>query len=313
MQTVLVTGAGGFVGRAAARHLAVAGYRVRAASRQPERLAGSCFETGRMPVAADDRQGWEALVAGVDHVVHCAGIAAASARIPAIEYRRANVELADALARAARERISGRFVFLSSIRAVAAATETAIVTEAMEPHPDSGYGRSKLEAERLLASIFTGADAGRLVTLRPVVIHGDGARGNVAALMRLARLPVPLPLAGLGAKRSLLDVESLADAIRHVIEAPQAAGGTFVVCDRPALSVAEIVAAMRSGMGRRPGLLGLPDTLLAAPFAAIGKGAAWRRLSGPLIADPSRLEATGWRPATDTAERLAALAARSRR
>lgn len=311
--TVLVTGAGGFVGRAAARHLAVAGYRVRVASRQPERLAGPGIETARMPDAAEEGRSWEVLVEGVDHVVHCAGIAAASARIPPAEYNRVNVDLAGALATAARNRTSGRFVFLSSIRAVAAATESAVVTEATEPHPDSDYGRSKLEAERLLSSIFDGADAGRRVTLRPVVVHGDGAKGSIATLMRLARLPAPLPLAGLDARRSLLDVESLADAIRHVIEAPEAAGGTFAVCDHPALSVAEILAALRSGMGRRPGLFSLPDAALAAAIAATGRGAAWQRLSGPLVADPSRLEATGWRPAADTAERLAALAARSRR
>jgi UDP-glucose 4-epimerase len=148
------------------------------------------------------------------------------------------------------------------------------------------------------------------VILRPVAVIGEGARGNIAALLRLAALPLPLPLGGLGAPRSLLAIDSLAGAVHHILEAPTAGGGTFTVCDRPALSIAEIVAAMRAGAGRRPTLFSLPGPLLPAMFTGIGRRAAWDRLSGPLTAEAGGLEATGWQAATDMPQRLASLASR---
>lgn len=308
--TVLVTGAGGFVGKVVARRLSAEGYRVRACSRHPEMLTDVEGERARMPAPDAAPQAWEELIAGADHVVHCAAIADASANIPYSAYLAANADLTAGLAHTAFRKTSGRFVFLSSIRAVTGAVSATTVTEDTAPAPDDDYGRSKLEAERRLARIFAADDGSkRLVTLRPVLVYGDEARGSLAALSRLAALPLPLPLAGLDAPRSLVDVERLADAVLHALTEPAAAGGTYLVCDRHPLSVAGIVAAMRLASGRSPGLFTLPACLIAGLFALAGRRGMWSRLSGPLAASSARLEATGWRAADDTSRRLAAYAA----
>ncbi len=310
-ERVLLTGAGGFVGKALGERFVDAGYAVRAVSRQPQTLAGTFAEVAALPEEPASEAAWVPLLTGVDHVVHCAGIAHATAEIPRKTYMSVNADLAGALARAAATEIRGRFVFVSSIRAMAGPVSDTVLEDDTPPAPQDDYGRSKLEGERLVAKAFAGG--GFYTILRPVLIYGPGVKGNLASLARLAALPIPLPIAGLSAKRSLLDVGALADAILHLLGLKRPATGPFIACDCEPISVAEIVAAMRKGLGRRPLLFAFPDALLAAPFRLAGRGEAWRRLTGPLMARADGLEALGWKPGEDTAERIARYAARTQR
>ncbi len=74
-----------------------------------------------------------------------------------------------------------------------------------------------------------------------------------------------------------------------------------------ALTLAEIIAALRSGQGRRPGLLPVPQPLLAAAARAMGRAEDWQRLGGSQVADPRKLLDVGWRPTVETYRGLAAL------
>jgi UDP-glucose 4-epimerase len=310
-ERVLLTGAGGFVGRVLGERLLREGYFVRAVSRRPEMLAGTHADAVALPADPTREEAWAPLLSDVDHVVHCAGIAHATAEIPREAYTAANADLAGALARAAAKEIPGRMVLISSIRAISGPVAGRILEDDTPPDPQDDYGRSKLEGERLVTAAFAGGGLRGLHTiLRPVLIYGSGVKGNLAALARLASLPLPLPIAGLSAKRSLLDAEALADAVVLLLGSTRPAPGPFIVCDREPASVADIVAAMRAGNGRRPMLFPVPDLLLAALFRLVGRGEAWRRLSGPLVARAEGLEALGWTPAGDTGRRIARRLAR---
>lgn len=310
-ERVLLTGAGGFVGRALGERLIRAGFAVRGVSRRPNALTEIYHDTVPLPDQPAKEEAWAPLLSGVDHVVHCAGIAHATAEIPREAYMAVNAELTGALARAAAEHIRGRFVFVSSIRAMSGPVSEAVLRDDTPPEPQDDYGRSKLAGERLVGAAFAGV--GLHTILRPVLIYGPGVKGNLGALARLASSPFPLPIAGLSAKRSLLDAESLAEAVILLLGTKRAATGPFIACDRRPVTVAEIVAAMRKGSGRRPMLFAVPDALLAAPLRLAGRGEAWRRLAGPLVARAEGLEALGWRPAEDAADRIAQYSAGERR
>ena len=300
---ILVTGAGGFIGRHLVPDLRAAGYRVRAVSR-----GGVPAGEGIEIVSAGDLAGpvdWAPLLADVSHVVHLAGLAHADSELPEERYRRINTQATLELAGAAQAAGIDRFVFLSSIRAQSGPASTSELGDADRPAPTDAYGRSKLAAERGLAEIDLD-----WVALRPVLVYGAGVKANMAALLRLARLPLPLPLGALQARRSLLAVENLCEAVRFALTPACPARRSYIVSDPEPVSVPQMLAAMRAGLGRKPGLLPVPAAMLALAARLVGRPEAYDKLAGGLVARPGALVRAGWRPRVETLPALAALATR---
>jgi nucleoside-diphosphate-sugar epimerase len=297
---IALTGSTGFIGRRLVRELPKRGYRLRVLLRRPAPVP---IETASAVIGDLARPlNMSAALQGVDAVIHSAGVAHAMSGVPDHDYRVLNTEATIGLAAAARRAGAKRFVFLSSIRAQCGAADDAVQTEALEPRPTDAYGQSKLAAERGLAELDLD-----WVALRAVLVYGPGVKGNMAQLMKLARSPFPLPLAGLTARRSLLAVDNLVAAIETVLSAPGTLRRAFVVADPLALTVADMIAAMRRGLGRRPSLFPVPGELLALAFRATKREESYRRLSGALVADPSALMNLGFAPPLATPDGLARL------
>jgi UDP-glucose 4-epimerase len=301
MSRVLVTGATGFCGRPLVTALADAGCAVRAAVRgTPSPPLARAVEIVHANLAAS--VAWAPLLAGVDAVVHLAGIAHARARLPDERYDAINHRATAALARAAHAAGVRHLVFVSSVRAQSGSAADHVLTEGDAPRPTDAYGRSKLAAEAAVAA------AGVPYTiLRPVLIYGPGLKGNLAALARLAALPLPLPLAAFANGRSLLGVDNLVSAIRFVLQAPATRGEIYLVADPQPASFADIVTAFRAGHGRSPGLFRVPPRLIETAARLVGGADLWDRLGGELVVDPGKLIAAGWSPAPDTKAALSAL------
>lgn len=301
-ERVLLTGASGFVGRYLFRDLIARGYRVRTAGR-----SSTSAITGAEHVAIGDLGApvdWRPALDGVDHVVHSAGLAHADGDIPEQRYQQVNAEATLALAQAAQAASIRRFVFLSSIRAQSGPISDRALSETDTPFPTDAYGRSKLTAEQGLQELDLD-----WIALRPVLVYGPGVKANMAALVKLARLPVPLPLGGLSAKRSLLAIENLGEAVAFALTQACPARRSYIVSDPEPLSVAQMLAAMRAGLGRGPGLIPVPSSLLALAARLAGRGGAYERLANGLIASPAALISAGWRPPAETKAALGRLAA----
>ena len=177
---VALTGATGFIGRHLLKELPKRGFKVRVLLRRPTILPPEASGAVVGDLAAP-RNMSDAL-AGVDAVVHSAGLAHGMSGVPEDDYRAINTEATVALARAAARAGARRFVFLSSIRAQSGPVASEVLTEDMEPRPTDAYGRSKLDAERGLADVHID-----WVAMRPVLVYGQGVRGNMAALLKAGR------------------------------------------------------------------------------------------------------------------------------
>ena len=92
-----------------------------------------------------------------------------------------------------------------------------------------------------------------------------------------------------------------------MLAAPGTLRRPFIAADPQALTVAEMIAAMRHGLGRQPNVFPLPATLLELLFRAAGREHIYERLSGSLVADPSALISIGWTLPLATAAGLAGL------
>jgi nucleoside-diphosphate-sugar epimerase len=298
---ILVTGASGFVGRALVGELAASGHSVRAAMRQPADVFPRSVEV--MAVSDLTRPiEWRALLKGAETVIHLAGIAHAGQQIAEDAYDRVNRLATAELASAARSSGVRQLVFMSSIRAQSGSAANETLCETDLPHPTDAYGRSKLAAEDAVRA------AGVPFTiLRPALIYGSGVKGNFARLIQLAQSRWPLPFGLCRNRRSLLARQNLIAAIHLALHSPSAQNETFIVADPKPLTLAEIVAALREGQGRRPRLLPIPPALMAIACVAAGRAEDWQRLGGRLVADPGKLLRAGWQPAIDTRAGLGAL------
>jgi nucleoside-diphosphate-sugar epimerase len=290
---VLVTGATGFVGTALCAALPGAGFRVRQATRAAAHRDSDTVVTGDIDAATD----WTAALDGVDAVVHLAArthdaLEATPERLA--DYRRINVDGTRRLAAQAAASGVRRFLFMSSVKVNGESTLERPFRESDAPRPRDAYGTTKLEAEQVLAEL-SGASAMQSVVLRPPLVYGAGVKGNFLRLLRLLARGVPLPLASVRNRRSLIYLGNLVDAILTALRAPQAAGRTYLVSDADPLSTPDLLRHLARALGREARLLPCPPVLLRGAGALIGRSEEVARLTGSLEIDATRIASElGW-------------------
>jgi nucleoside-diphosphate-sugar epimerase len=298
---ILVTGSSGFIGSAVSSALAAAGYGVRGASRKPDgRLTPDQVEWMRLP----DLEGeidWDPIVAGIDVVVHLAAIAHRS-DVDSDDYARANRIATASLAMACSRHKIKHLIFMSSIGAQAGSAADHVVTEADEPCPVTAYDRAKLAAE-----VEVRNSGVPYTILRPVIVYGPGAKANIAMMMRIAELPVPLPFGAFRNRRSLVSIDNLSQAVVFCITSPATLGKTYIVADPEPITLAEMLATLREARGRSPGLIPVPPFAIRALVVSAGYQSLWDRIGRELVASSASLQEAGWVPQIETRAGLRAM------
>ena len=265
---VLVTGASGFVGQALLTRLEMAGHRVYAITRS----------------AIGDINGktnWRAHLAGIDAIVHLAArvhVMRDTADDPLSLYRTVNTEGTIRLAKAAREVKVRRFVFVSSIK-VNGERSDAHLTAQDPAAPKDPYAVSKWEAEQTLIQMSSDLD---IVRLRPPLVYGPNVKGNFRRLIKLVDKGIPLPLASVRNRRSLISLANLTDAICWSLTGPT---GLYLPSDKEDQSTADLIRAIARSLDRPQRLFPFPPTVLAVAGKMLRKADAVDRLIGTLTVD----------------------------
>lgn len=311
MSRVLVTGANGFVGGALCRVLLQAGHSV----------CGLVRETGQLESGVDEWVDSQADFVGVDTgwpaalqadcVVHLAArvhVMHDTAADPDAAFHATNVEGALRVAKAAWRHGARRFVFVSSVKALAEGDAGRPLREDDSPAPQDAYGRSKLAAERALVRF--GEETGlEVVIARMPLVYGPRVRANFLRLMDAIWKGVPLPLGAIGSRRSLVFVDNLADALLHCATDPRAARQTFHVADDGAFTVTELARSLGRHLQKPARLLPVPESWLRLAGRATGRSAQVDRLVGSLQLDTTHIRTVlGWQPPYSADEGLAATA-----
>jgi UDP-glucose 4-epimerase len=305
---ILVTGSRGFIGGHVVSTLMAQGHEVvrygrgGGASADPTVFAGPAE-----PAMIETTGPWPE---GIEALVHLA------ARIPARrdhaetddDLFQSNVEWPRALTARARAEGVKRILLLSSANVHGLGRDVPY-SEDDPLDPPNVYARSKRAAEEAFWSAL-GDDRGLGTVLRPPPVFGKGGHGPVAALVKLAKSRMPLPLKGLGGPRSMIAADHLAAIISLCLTHAAARGETFLVADDGPMRAEDIIRAIRRGLGRPASLLPAPTTLLRMAATAAGRRRAWDASARPYIVDASRLKARlGWNSPQPACEKMRMLAA----
>jgi UDP-glucose 4-epimerase len=310
---VVVTGAGGFVGRALVAHFAGTGRPVRAIARKARPEAAlrpplhAVTDLATIPDAELD-----AIAVGAASIVHLAGRAHVldeTASDPIAAYTSANVTATARLARAAVRAGVRRFVLASTVKVNGETSKAARPFRPGDPpDPRDDYARSKLQAERELVAICAGTSMAP-IALRLPLVYGPGVQGNFARLLDEVARERPFPLGAVRNRRSLLFVGNLVEAIDAALDAPSPPSGVHFVADAVSVSVPELLEAIGLALGIPVRLKAVPVGLLEIGGRLVGRRALVERLVGTLEVDASTFsDATGWRPGHSLADGLAVTA-----
>jgi 2-alkyl-3-oxoalkanoate reductase len=276
--TVLVTGAGGFLGSHVTELLVETGERPRVLLRPGEcvrAVADSDVEAHFGELG--DRAALEAALSDVDRVLHCA--ARTGPWGPAMEYERTNVQGLETLVRMALAAGVRRLVHVSSITVHGNdlrgwADESAPFRE--EPNP---YSHSKLAGERLLERMIR-EEGAPVTVVRPGWIYGPR---DTASFARVARMIETGRMAVVGDGENRLPLIYVRDAARGVLlagEVARATGRSYLLVNDEQVTQRDFIGAIASELDAPVPTRRVPYGLalkLAAATEALARLAGGRR------------------------------------
>jgi nucleoside-diphosphate-sugar epimerase len=293
----LVTGATGFVGSHLLEELRSDGVPVRALVR-PTSDVRRCRELGVDVVAVDpaDPVPMAHALTDVAVVYH---LAAATRALDEAGFVRANVAYTASLMRAVRAAPAPpRVVFLGSLAAVGATRDGQPVGEDETPRPLTAYGRTKLEAER----IVLGTEGVAALALRPPTVYGPRDRDLLTFFRMAARGIMPVPT-GPDRPVQMIHARDLVGALRAAAESTLS-HRVYHVAEPVVRPWSRVVALVAKAVGTHPLRVPVPRLLLRAAAGLSEAGARLRGRPGIFTRDKVReLLAPGWICTTERAWR----------
>jgi len=212
-------------------------------------------------------------------------------------YRRANVDPTRMICRSAVESGARRVVYMSSAKVFGEGRERPY-DRAETVAPVDAYARSKAEAEQVVREV-AGTGGVQWTIFRPPFVYGPGGKGNFPRLIALARLAsrLPLPLASVANRRSILFVGNLVDAVVRCGLDDRAADAILLPTDALDVSTPQLLRAIATARASRALLFPFPPTLLRAAAALVHRSAEMDRLTESLRLDARHLhDDLAWRP-----------------
>jgi UDP-4-keto-D-QuiNAc 4-reductase len=289
---VLVTGAGGFIGRALTPALITRGYAVRSARRGSathEHPGVESVTIGSIGPQTD----WREALSGVAAVIHLAArvhVMRETAADPEAEYLSVNTGGTENLTRACVTAGVRRLVYVSTIKVNGEKTPPdRPFTPEDPPRPQDPYSRSKWLAEKMIAVVAHESQL-ETVILRPPLVYGPGVKGNFFNLLQWVDRGIPLPVGGLRNRRTLVGLQNMVDFLICCLEHPKSAGRTWFLGDGDDLSTPDLIRRIAKAMHRSPRLLAIPPILVRAGLGLLGRGQVADRLCGSLVVDTRRTE-----------------------
>lgn len=197
----------------------------------------------------------------IDCIIHLAGIAHdTNNTLKTDKYFEINVGLTKLIFDFFLESHAKKFIFFSSVKAVADTVYGDFLIEEDPPNPQTPYGKSKLEAEQYILKHSIPKDK-RIYILRPCMIHGPGNKGNLNLLYKFTKKGIPYPLGAFENKRSFTSIDNLIFVIENIIN-KDIVSGVYQISDDKALSTNEVIEIMTTIINKKKKIWNLNKKML---------------------------------------------------
>ena len=304
-QSVLVTGAGGFIGGHLVARLVREGANVRAFVRYNSRNDRGTLDwldpelVREVDVVLGDLRDIESVqqaAQGVETIFHLgAQIAIPYSFVNPRDFFETNVTGSLNVAQAALQNGARRVVHTSTSEVYGSA-RTVPITEAHPIEPQSPYAASKAAADKLMDAWHRTYEL-PVTVLRPFNTYGphQSARAVIPTIVSQALAGETLRLGSLHPRRDLTFVADTVSGFLAAAEAPAAVGRTLQLGTGHDVSIADVVEMVGEVLGRTL------EVELDEARVRPAQSEVERLISDPALA----LELTGWRPEHDLRAGLA--------
>lgn len=239
---ILITGIHGFVGKNLVPYLEAKGHTIYGLGRTGDYVWND-LESGHLP--------------HIDAIIHLAGKAHDTKnQTEADVYFKVNRDLTmKVFAYFMEHQDIKKFIFFSSVKAVADKVSGDMLTEDVIPMPKGPYGESKAAAEKQLNDMWQAAsptqtDGRQVYILRPCMMHGPGNKGNLNLLYKVVNAGFPWPLGAFENKRSFCSIQNVCFVVEQLLE-HNADSGVYNLADDEALSTNTLIEIICNCLRRK--------------------------------------------------------------
>ena len=255
---IAITGSSGFIGARLARDLRANGHEIVEIDLDVKK-----------PVDIMNVKDLSDACEGCDAIYHLAA-AHRDDIFPRSIYYDVNVQGTKNVLQAAQDNNVSRVVFTSSFAVYG--LDSVTPSEETAPAPFNDYGRSKLEAERVIAKWHQDNQQVGVTVVRPVVVFGEGNRGNVYTLINQVAKGRFLMIGDGSNKKSMAYVGNVVDFLKFCLDRP-AGIEIFNYADKPDFDMKRLMAVITKVLGRTSSKISLPY------FIGVGVGHVFDAMS----------------------------------
>ncbi len=263
---IFVTGATGFIGKSLTERLIAEGHSVICGIRSPARLKSLKDKVKAVRIYLEYKETISRVLREEkpDVVYHCAALVESTSlsRLMRVNREGTRNVLEACLAEGVK-----RVIYLSTIAVISGNKEVPL-TDSLPYKATNPYGQSKLEAEKI--ALEYRKKGLKIAILRPCGVYGEGEPHGLSHLVGAVKRRT-IPIFGKGDKKiQLVSVENVVDVMILCLSKKEAYRGTYLVADKEALSVRELLNYIAKILGVKPPLV-MPEIvaviLAKIPFA----------------------------------------------